>query len=92
MVSGPGWGLEAMMAVYCCDDRFVSRMQILQSEDSDEAVGCTHAITTFPLESMLSKAGCSFIRATDKRTDGSIKERCNGDATLFAVVMELGGG
>lgn len=39
MVSGPGWGIEAMMAVYRGDDTFVSRKQILQCEDGDEAVG-----------------------------------------------------
>lgn len=39
MVSGPGWGIEAMMAVYRGDDAFVSRLQILQLKGSDEAVG-----------------------------------------------------
>lgn len=39
MASGPGWGIEAMMAVYRGDEYFVSRMQIPQSEDGDEAVG-----------------------------------------------------
>lgn len=90
MVSGPGWGIEAMMAVYRGDDAWLAGCKL--SPVTVTKRWATHAITTFPLESTLSRAGCSLTRATDKRTDGGIKKRCNGDATLFAVVMEMGRG
>lgn len=87
MVSGPGWGIEAMMAVYRGDDAWLAGCKL--SPVTVMKRWATHAITTFPLESTLSRAGCSFIQATDKRTDGTSKERCNGDAALVAVEREM---